>query len=153
LAVAGALASSAFAAAPTKTSFSFTGIPATLTGVCSFDVALSADVSGFEIDYTDQSGALTRIYDHVTEQDTFSANGKSITGQPYTTDVETLFDSSGNVTHVYGSGVAERLVLPSGTLFLSAGRSDFTLHPGVAFLLSPDVGNPGDVAAFCAALS
>jgi hypothetical protein len=153
LAAAGVVASSAFGAAPTKTTFSVTDSPATLSGVCSFDVAVSQDFSGTEIDYTDQSGALTRIYQHITEQDTFSANGKSITGEPYTFDLEVLFDSSGNVTHVYASGVVERIVLPSGTFFLSAGRSDFTLHPGVFFLLSPDVGNPGDVAAFCAALS
>jgi hypothetical protein len=153
LAVAGVLASSGFAAAPTKVSFSATGIPATLTGVCGFDVAVSSDVSGFEIDYTDESGALTRAYVHITEQDTFSANGKSITGEPFTFNLDVLFDSTGAVTHLYASGVSERLVLPSGTLFLSGGRSDFAQHPGVIFLLSPDVGNPGDVAAFCAALS
>jgi hypothetical protein len=153
LAVTGAVAASALAAEPTKTPFSATGIPNVMSGVCSFDVAISSDISGFEIDYTDENGLLTRSFIHLIEQDTFSANGKSITGEPYTSDVEFLFDSSGNVTHVYSSGVVERLVLPSGTLFLSAGRSDFTLHPGVAFLLSPDVGNPGDVAAFCAALS
>ena len=153
LAVAGVLASSAFAAEPTKTSFSVTDVSGTLTGVCSFDVAVSSDISGFEIDYTDQSGVLTRAYIHNVEQDTFSANGKSITGEPYTFTLEVLFDSTGSVTHVYASGLTERLVLPSGTLFLSAGRVDFVQHPGVGFLLSPDVGNPGDVAAFCAALS
>ena len=78
LAVAGVLASSAFAAAPTKTAFSVTDVSATLTGVCSFDVAVSSDISGFEIDYTDQSGALTRAYIHNIEQDTFSANAKPI---------------------------------------------------------------------------
>ena len=129
LAVAAVLASSAFAAAPTKTSFSVTDVPATLTGVCSFDVAVSSDISGFEIDYTDRSGALTRVYLHNIEQDTFSANGKSITGEPFTFNLDVLFDSSGSVTHVYASGVVERLV-PSGTLFLSAGRADFVQHPG-----------------------
>jgi hypothetical protein len=152
-AVAGVLASSAFGAAPTKFSFSATGIPATLTGVCSFDVAVSSDISGFEIDYFDQSGAVTRFLDHTTEQDTFSANGKSITGEPFTFNLEGLLDSTGAITHLYSSGVVERLMLPSGTLFLSAGRLDFAQHPGSTFLLSPDVGNPGDVAAFCAALS
>jgi hypothetical protein len=153
LAVAAVLASSAFAAAPTKASFSVTDIPATLTGVCGFDVAVSSDISGFEIDYTDESGALTRVYIHNIEQDTFSANGKSITGEPFTFNLDVLFNSTGEVTHVYASGLVERLVLPSGTLFLSAGRLDFAQHPGATFLLSPDVGNPGDVAAFCAALS
>jgi hypothetical protein len=152
LAVAGALASSAVGAPPTKTPFSNTGLTSTLTGVCSFDVAVSSDTSGFEIDNTDQSGNPTRAFLHTVEQDTFSANGKSITGEPFTFDLDVQFDATG-VTHVFASGVVERLVLPNGTLFLSAGRADFIQHPGVSFLLSPDHGNPGDVAAFCAALS
>ena len=153
LLAAGAFAAPAAAVQPAKTTFDVTGIPATLSGVCSFDVAVSTRASGTEIDYVDASGALTRIYVHQVEQDTFSANGKSITGLPYTFAAEILFDAAGNVTHVYASGVVERLVLPSGTLFLSAGRLDFVLHPGVTFLLSPDVGQSGDIAAFCAALS
>ncbi len=53
LAVAAVLASSAFAAAPTKASFSVTDIPATLTGVCGFDVAVSSDVS-FQLGQEDE---------------------------------------------------------------------------------------------------
>jgi hypothetical protein len=153
LMVAGALAATAFAAPPTKESFSDVTFTSTLTGVCSFDVEVSSTVSGFEIDYTDESGAVTRAFVHQTEQDTFSANGKSITGEPFTFNLDVRLDSTGEVTHVYASGLVERVVLPGGTLFLSAGRLDFLLHPGASFLLSPDVGNPGDVAAFCAALS
>jgi hypothetical protein len=153
LTAAGVLATSAIAGTPTKTTFTVTNSPNTLSGVCSFDVAISSNATVTETDYFNADGTLNRIYFHQVEQDTFSANGKSITGEPYTTNVEVLFDSAGNVTHVYGSGVVERLILPSGTLFLSAGRADFAAHAGVSFLLSPDVGNPGDVAAFCAALS
>jgi hypothetical protein len=143
----------AAAAAPVKTSFSFEDVPAVMTGVCQFPVAVSSDVTGTEIDYFDASGSLTRVFLHTTEQDTFTANGKSIAGEPYTFNLEILFDAAGNVVHAYASGPAARAVLPDGTLFLSAGRGDFAQHPGVAFLLSPDVGNPGDVAAFCAALA
>jgi hypothetical protein len=110
-------------------------------------------VSGTQIVYFNADGSVNRVYFHQVEQDTFSANGKSISGEPYDSNVQILFDSNGNLTHVYASGVVEHLVLPSGTLLLSAGRLDFLNHPGVAFILSPDVGNPGDVAAFCAALS
>lgn len=151
LAVAAVLASSAFAATPTKYPISGT-FPSTLSGVCSFDVNVSSNSSGYEIDYTDASGALTRAFQHITEVDTFSANGRTITGEPFTFNLDVLLDASGAVTHVYASGVVERVVLPTGTLFLSAGRLDFVLHPS-GFALSPDVGNPGDVAAFCAALS
>jgi hypothetical protein len=152
LAAAAVLAANAFAAEPAKSSFSFTAT-ATLTGVCSFDVSVTANVRGTQIVYFNSDGSVNRVYIHQVEQDTFSANGKSISGEPYDANVQILFDSNGNLTHVYSSGVVEHLVLPSGTLFLSAGRLDFVNHPGVAFILSPDVGNPGDVAAFCAALS
>jgi len=152
LAAMGIFASTAFAAKPTQTSFSYTGLSNTLSGVCSFDVAITTNVSGTEIDYFNADGTLNRVYLHTVEQDTFSANGKSITGEPYATNAELLVDATGAITNIYASGVVERLVLPSGTLFLSAGRI-FLSHPDVTFNLSPDVGNPGDVAAFCAALS
>lgn len=152
LAAAGVLASGASAVAPTKTSFSYTNLPNMLSGVCSFDITISTNFSGTEIDYFNPDGTLARVYQHSVEQDTFSVNGKSITGEPYVTNAELLFDSTGNITHIYASGLISRLVLPSGTLFLSAGHV-FLEHPGVTFLLSPDVGKSGDVAAFCAALS
>ena len=142
----------AAAAAPTKTEFSFTA-SGVLTDVCSFPVNVDSTVSGFEIDFFDGSGALTRIYIHNVEQDTFTANGKTLTGIPFTFNIEVLFDSSGNVTNVFASGVVEKIPLPDGSLFVSAGRLDFAAHPGATFLISPDKGNPGNVAGFCAALS
>ena len=62
-------------------------------------------------------------------------------GTPFTFNVEVLFDSDGNVTHNFASGLFETIPLPDGSLFVSAGRADFTQHPGVTFLLSPDMGN------------
>ena len=59
----------------------------------------------------------------------------------------------GEVTHVYASGLVERVPLPDGTVFLSAGRLDFAAHPGSEFRIVPDVGRSGNVAAFCAALA
>ncbi len=153
LVAAGVFAASAGATKPEITHFSDTGDPLTVSGICSFDVVVNSTVRGTEIDYFDGNGALTRVYIHVVEQDTFSRNGKEITGEPYTFNIEVLFDADGNVTHIFASGVAEKIILPDGTLFISAGRLDFILHPGADFLISPDVGNPGDVAAFCDALS
>jgi len=68
-------------------------------------------------------------------------NGRTLGGTRYAFDTEVLFDSSGNVTHIFGSGLVETIPLPDGSLFVSAGRLDFTQHPGVTFLLSPDMGN------------
>lgn len=153
LVVTGVLASAAAASPPVKTSFSDTDVPATLSGVCEFDVDISSDFTGTEIDYFDGSGNLTRAYVHIVEQDTFSANGTTFTGEPYTFNIEVLFDADGNITHAFASGVTSRIVLPDGTFFLSAGRLDFVAHPESSFVLSPDFGNPGDVDAFCAALA
>ena len=144
---------SALADRPTRTEFTGLTFSNVLTDVCAFPVNVDSTISGFEIDYRDQSGALTRIFVHQVEQDTFTANGRTLVGTPFTYNVDILFDSSGNVTHIFAQGLVETIPLPDGSLFISAGRADFTQHPGVGFLLSPDMGNPGNVAGFCAALS
>jgi hypothetical protein len=144
---------SALANRPTRIPFTGLTQSSVLTDVCAFPINVNSTISGTEIDYVDQSGALTRIFVHQVEQDTFTANGKTLVGIPYTVNTEILFDSNGNVTHIFGSGLFEKIPLPDGSLFVSAGRADFTQHPGVSFLLSPYMGNSGNLAGFCAALS
>jgi hypothetical protein len=121
--------------------------------VCSFPINIDSTASGTEIDYFDAGGALTRVFIHRVEQDTFTANGKTLVGIPFAFNIEILFDSNGNVTSSFGNGLYEKIPLPDGSLFVSAGRADFAAHPGVGFLLSPDKGNPGNIAGFCAALA
>ena len=149
------LATTAAAARPVKTPFSNVSFSSTLSGgsVCSFDVNVDSVVSGFEIDYFDSAGNITMAVVYQTEQDTFTANGQTLTGIPYTFVLHVGFDSSGNVTSLVSTGVAEKVPLPDGTSFISAGYVDFADHPGATFILSPDRGNPGNVAGFCAALS
>jgi hypothetical protein len=143
---------SAIADRPTRIPFEGVTFSSVLTDVCAFPVNVDSTISGTEIDYVDHSGALTRIFFHQVEQDTFTANVKTLVGIPYTVNTEVLFDSNGNVTHVFASGLFETIPLPDGSLFVSAGRADFTQHPGVGFLLSPDMGNSGNLEGFCAAL-
>jgi hypothetical protein len=54
-------------------------------------------------------------------------------------------------------GGVERVLLPDGTLFWSAGRFDWLAHfgdnPELTFTLTPDHGRSGNVDAFCAALA
>jgi hypothetical protein len=155
LVAAGAVifALSAVADRPTRIPFEGLTFSSVITDVCAFPINIDSTISGTEIDYVDQSGALTRVFIHEVEQDTFTANGQTLVGTPFTFNIEELFDSNGNVTHIFASGLFETIPLPDGSLFISAGRADFTQHPGVAFLLSPDMGNPGNLAGFCAALS
>ena len=153
LAVGAVFASTAAADQPLKTTENTFTQTSVLTDVCPFPVEVESTSTFTEIDFVDANGNITRLSIHATEQDTFSANGKSLTGIPYAYNIQVLFDSSGNVTHVYSSGLVSKVVLPDGTLFVAAGRVDFTLHPDAQFLISPDVGTAGNVEAFCAALA
>jgi hypothetical protein len=148
-------ASPAAAEKPTRIEFTGLTYPAVLTGVCSFPITVDSTISGTQIVYYDKSGLVpvTRIFVHQIEQDIFTANGKTLVGIPITLNLQLLLDSSGNVTNLFASGLVAKIPLPDGSLFVSAGRVDFADHPGVEFLLSPDKGNPGNVAGFCAALS
>lgn len=149
---AGVFASTAAADRPVVSHFTSLAT-ATLTDACSFPVTVDSTADLTETDFVDQSGAITRISFHGIEQDTFSANGNTLVGEPFHLDVVVLFDSSGNVTHVYGQGITEVVQLPDGSLFIAAGRVDFVAHGSPAFLLTPDVGATVNLDGFCAALS
>jgi hypothetical protein len=123
-----------------------------LTDPCAFPVTEHATLSGTVIEFYDGNGALTMILAHVVEVDTMTANGKGLQGLPYHINGRFLFDGDGNLTNQWDTGVYEKIVLPDGSLFVSAGRTDFVAHHVVS-VLSPDKGNSGNVAAFCAALS
>jgi hypothetical protein len=145
--------SPASANAPTTTplNFAFTGtVPA--DALCPFDVDISAVGTGTERDYTDRDGRLTRIEFHFVEQDTFSANGHVLVGDPFVNVQHGQFDENGNLIHFCEVGVIERVPLPHGTAFLSAGRVDFVDH-GFSFVFIPDRGHSGNLEAFCAALA
>jgi hypothetical protein len=152
LVVLGAAAFVTYAAAgpPTKQPFDDTST-STETGICSFPVEVTSSIRGTETDFFDQGGELVRAHLHVNEQDTFSANGKTLTGDPYTFNLFISFEN-GEVTAVLARGVAEKIRLPDGKLFLSAGVIDF-LAQGVSFSIRTDRGRTGDIDALCAALS
>jgi len=150
---AAALASTAAAGEPVKTSFSNEVTSSTMSGVCLFDVNVDSVASGFEIDHFDAAGNFIKGEIHFNVQDTFTANGKTLTGLPYTANLHADFDSSGNFTRFVATGVIETVPLPDGSVFHSAGQVDFLDHPGASNVISADTGNPGNVAGFCAALA
>lgn len=147
------VASPVAAAKPTHTEFTFSFINYAVTDLCAFPIYQDGTVNINQTDFVDKGGVLTRSDQHVVQQDTFHANGKILVGFPYTFNARILFDSSGNMTNFFIDGVLEKIRLPDGSLFVGAGRADFLDHPGVTILLSPDHGNPGNVAGFCAALA
>jgi hypothetical protein len=122
-----------------------------LEGVCSFPLDVTDHLVGTRIRFRDETGALVKDIFYDQEQDTFSANGKSVTGEPYNFAVVITYEN-GEITSNVATGVAERIVLPDGTVFLSAGVIDF-LAQGVGASLFTDPGVTGDIEALCAALS
>lgn len=152
-AVAAIFASAASASPPVHFNFGPDANTSTITGVCPFDITVDSISSGTGEDFFDRSGNLIREHDNINEQDTFSANGKSLTGLPYTFNLEFLVDSSGNTTGLTATGVAEKVPLPDGRLFVSAGYVDFAAHGFPDFILTPDHGGAVNLAGFCAALA
>jgi len=149
LGVIGFSASTAFAAPPERltwsASFSFED-----DVTCSGPVSINPSVTVQQTDFYDKNGVLTTRLLHWNEQDTFIANGVTLVGDMFQFSEHIQYDSTGTVISDWADGVAERIPLPNGGLvFISAGRIDWLNHSG--FALSADIGNPGDVAAFCAA--
>jgi hypothetical protein len=125
----------------------------TLTGACAFPITVDATMTETDRFFSDQNGVLTRANADVTEQDSFSANGKSLTGDPYSFSLHAVFDSSGNITQLYADGVVERVPLPDGSVFQSAGKVNFGAQGFPDFSVTPNVGSSRNLAGFCAALA
>ena len=124
-----------------------------LTGACSFPITVDSTMTETDYFFFDDSGVLTRALAHVDEQDSFSANGRSLTGDPYAVNLKAFFDSSGMITQEYADGIIERVPLPDGSVFQSAGRVDFGAHGFPAFVVTSDTGSARNLDGFCAALS
>jgi hypothetical protein len=142
----------ALAAKPEKysDSYAFTGIVMPIP--CKFVVTASGSATYTGRAYFDSDGLLVRTEDRTIEQDTFSANGKTLVGEPYSFNMTMRFDSQENTTSWVESGFAERVRLPDGGgLFMNVGHFDVLEGDGWAW--TPDHGHTGDIDAFCAALA
>ena len=124
-----------------------------LTGACSFPITVDSTMTETDKFFSDDAGTLTRALAHVDEQDSFSANGKSLTGDPYTVNLKAFFDSSGMISEEYADGIIERVTLPDGSVFQSAGRVDFAAQGFPAFAVTSDFGSAQNLDGFCAALA
>jgi hypothetical protein len=120
--------------------------------LCSFAIGLDGTQTFNSTTFYDQNGLISKRITQGTEQDTFTANGKTLQGDPYPfTFIHDFVD--GVPTSVYGIGVAERVPLPGGGEYVVAGRIDLTSTPP-APIMTVDSGNSGtNLDAFSAALS
>src|SRR5262245_6233202 len=127
--------------------------------ICPFAITITYNAT---IDYTrfyESSGRPIGENDHVQAQNTYSANGKTLVGEPFTYEqiYKVAYDSGGNryQTSVVGTGRAEIVPLPDGSIFRSAGRIDYLSPTFIdhGWILVVNSGLSGNVAAFCAALA
>jgi hypothetical protein len=147
------VAAPASASPPEKTSFTFTA-PLQLEGLCSFPITVDVRAEFDVTNFFDSSGTLVRTQAHVHEQDVFSANGISFSGLPFSFTLEFYFAGDGSTAQATSVGVAEKISVPDGTVFIVAGYLDLlTTPPGTEFFISVTYGNPGNTAALCAALT
>ena len=99
----------------------------TLIGVCDFPIAVHSTTSRDRIRFYDDSGTPTMFILHDTEQDTFTANGKTLIGEPYNFNWQVLFEN-GVPTAIHVNGRVQKLILPDGTL-LPLGRPHRLARP------------------------
>jgi hypothetical protein len=143
---------SATAASQQRYAVAFTA-PVTVSNMCPFDLDVVSTVNGFEVDHFNDDGALVGLELQVTEQDRYSAHGKTLVGVPISVHLIQKFDADGNVISAVGTGVYVKVRLPDGQLWMTAGHVDLTQVPLGSWIFEPDNGHWSDTAPFCAALS
>jgi hypothetical protein len=121
------------------------------TSICGFSVLVTETSSNVIIRHEGQAG--THVLAHATVQDSFSANGVTLVGEPYRQTISLDFSPSGDLEKAFTVGVYEKLRLPDGSLFIAAGRLDLLTSTQDQFILTPDNGVVRNQDAFCAALS
>ena len=119
LGVAVAPLSSASADAPTREDLGTLADTTVLNDLCDFPVTNTSTLTGFVITSAD---GLTQFYS-VVEQDSFSANGKTLDGLPYTFNFHATLDADGNFTSLISTGVTVRVPISQGVTFRAAGHS------------------------------
>jgi hypothetical protein len=127
-----------------------------MLGICAqpFTVTYQWDKTAVK-DLFDNNGVLREITYKFHEQDTFvGPTGITLSGPWYSAEVQQTYDSAGSMIADVGMGNIEEIYLPDGSLFFSAGRTDFMAHGGgTQPVITADHGTSGDVAALCTALA
>jgi len=111
--------------APTTTTatLNVSGIVVSAGTLCPFDVTLDATQSSTQTTFYDSSGLISRRITTGVEQDTYSANGKTLIGDPYHFNFIGDFVDGVRVD-AHSTGIVQKVPLPGGGLFIVAGRLD-----------------------------
>src|SRR6478672_2033580 len=92
LTASGAVAGGAHADPVTRTPYGPVTTPTLVTDLCPFPVTVTGTQTGYVIDQPLPSGGQQQIF-HGTETDVFTANGKTLTGLPYTSTLQLTLDA------------------------------------------------------------
>jgi hypothetical protein len=138
----------AHASHPVKEYFDDTSLPFEVVDICGFPITVVSRQQGFSVVSAD--GSRTDV--HVTEQDTFSANGATLQSRPFTFSIHILRDSDGNALQAISTGQVIVVPVEPGVTFRAAGRFDF-LTAGTDYVVVPESGGSQNQDAFCAALA
>jgi hypothetical protein len=98
-------------------------------------------------------GVTRQFNAHVVERSTLTANGISIPTEPFSYNFRQTFDATGALVDFWNTGVTFTMLLPDGTRFHTAGRFNWSDHPGASYIVVPDSGRSADVAVLCAAFT
>ena len=142
----------ALAAKPMKGTFSATNT-GTSSKLCAFPVNVASTFTVTYLVWDDGNGNVQEK-DSVTEQDTFTANGKTVQTYPYRFNAFYTV-VGGNLTSWVQTGVEIKLRLPSGALLIDGGWADAyaqIVTNGGDFIFA-DRGVHGDISLLCAALT
>jgi hypothetical protein len=152
LVAAAVLSQSAAAVPPTTIDSSSAGTFQFAAGtLCSFAIDMDYSQQSTTTTFYGNDGLVSQRIFEATEQDTFSANGKTLAGDTYHFMFRAEFENGVRVDRD-ANGVLERVNLPDGSIFIIAGRVD--ISAGGGFITTVDSGNSGNnIGAFCAALS
>ena len=145
-------ASAVIAAPPVKVVMEFP-MGGIIDDVCAFPIEWSGWVRSPSILFFDNAGNFIGMNFNSVQTDTFSANGKTLVGLPHRYAGQYFVDSNGIPTQFYRTGVQEKVRLPDGSLFISAGRLDWVTNTSASLILIPEEGGSSNLAGFCAALA
>jgi hypothetical protein len=124
----------------------------TTTDICDFTIHVRTHAEGTATLFYDQNGDLIRIIAHVTETDTFSANGETLTSQPYHyTNVDAF--ENGDYAGTTVTGILVKVPLPDGGTFMSAGRLHVSPDFMGTFVYLVESGVVKNHDAFCSVLA
>jgi hypothetical protein len=116
--------------------------------LCAFTVTVAGHTVGTATVFTDANGS--RVSVRGTDTDVLSANGKSLTSVPYHTNFTADLESDGSLGPVTITGITEKVRLPDGSLFMTAGQSLIGPNGGT---IIPDNGATVNLDGLCAALA